>query len=190
MSEDGQPADEPGQDELIAAFAALGGKLTKGELEQLLGSEEYYSPLVRLATLLLDGNAAVAEDVARDSLAALQQAWSRLADPGQARVYLYQAVVNRSRSVLRHRVIDGRVRPKAAPDEPGAAQAAAGSRDREPWVLAVRVLPVRQREAVVLQSYLGLSGMQAAEVMGISIGAARSHLARGLSSLRHEPGPE
>ena len=42
----------------------------------------------------------------------------------------------------------------------------------------------------MLQSYLGLSGMQAAEVMGISIGAARSHLARGLSSLRHEPGPE
>jgi hypothetical protein len=63
MSEDGQPADERGQDELIAAFAALGGKLTKGELVQLLGSEEYHSILVRLATLLLDGDAAVAEEV-------------------------------------------------------------------------------------------------------------------------------
>jgi DNA-directed RNA polymerase specialized sigma24 family protein len=41
----------------------------------------------------------------------------------------------------------------------------------------------------VLHDYLGLSGMQAAEVMGISAGAASSHLARGLSSLRRLPGP-
>jgi Acetyltransferase (GNAT) domain len=44
--------------------------------------------------------------------------------------------------------------------------------------------------AVVLHSYMGLSEWQASEVMCISIGAVRSHLARGMSSLRRLPGPE
>jgi DNA-directed RNA polymerase specialized sigma24 family protein len=39
----------------------------------------------------------------------------------------------------------------------------------------------------VLHSYLGLPAERAAEVMSISTGAARSHLARGMSSLRHRP---
>jgi hypothetical protein len=76
MSENERPEEERGQDELIAAFAALGGRLTADELMRLLGSEEYYSALVRLATLLLDGDTALAEDVTRDSLAALQRGWS------------------------------------------------------------------------------------------------------------------
>jgi hypothetical protein len=37
MSEDERPGDEHGQDELIAAFAALGGRLTGEEFMRLLG---------------------------------------------------------------------------------------------------------------------------------------------------------
>jgi DNA-directed RNA polymerase specialized sigma24 family protein len=70
----------------------------------------------------------------------------------------------------------------------GAGSPAAGGLDREPWVCALRAVPYRQREAVVLRHYPGLSGEQAAEAMGISAGAARSHLARRMSSLRR-PGP-
>ncbi len=81
--EDERPGDDQGRDELIAAFTALGGPLTGDELMRLLGSYEYYGALVRLAALLLDGDTA-AEDVARDSLAALQHAWSRLGDPAKA----------------------------------------------------------------------------------------------------------
>ena len=55
---------------------------------------------------------------------------------------------------------------------------------------ALGALPVRQREAVVLRTRLGLSRRQAAEVMGVSVGAVSSHLARGMSSLRHPPQPE
>jgi hypothetical protein len=98
MSEDERPGDEHGQEELIAGFAALGGRLTGDELMRLFGSARYYRTLVQLAELLLDGDTAAAEDVARDSLAALQQARSRLVDPEKARLYLLQAVVNRARS--------------------------------------------------------------------------------------------
>ena len=42
----------------------------------------------------------------------------------------------------------------------------------------------------MLRNYIGLSEAQAAEAMNISTGAVRSHLARGMSSLRRLPGPE
>jgi len=50
VSEDERPGDEHGQDELIAAFAALGGRLTAGELMRLLKAGEFSDALVRLAT--------------------------------------------------------------------------------------------------------------------------------------------
>jgi DNA-directed RNA polymerase specialized sigma24 family protein len=159
--------------------------VNRSRFVRLLGSDdEYYGALVRLATLLLDGDAAAAEDVIRDALAALQDAWGRLGDPDGARVYLRQAVVNRSRSVRRHWAIQGHGTPSAGPGAP-----AAGYVNRDPWACALRALPDRQREAVVLRTYLSLSEKQAAEAMGISAGAVRSHLARGVSSLQRPAGP-
>ena len=49
---------------------------------------------------------------------------------------------------------------------------------------ALRRLPLRQREALVLRYYLDLSEAQIASAMGISRGAVKSHTARGMSSLR------
>jgi len=40
MTEDERPEDDHGHDELIAAFAALGGRLTGDELRRLVGSGE------------------------------------------------------------------------------------------------------------------------------------------------------
>jgi RNA polymerase sigma factor (sigma-70 family) len=164
--------------------------VNRSRFVRLLGSDDaYYGALVRLATLLLDGDAAAAEDVIRDALTALQDARGRLGDPERARVYLRQAVVNRSRSVRRHWAIQGHGTPTVRPGAPAAGHAAAGYVNREPWACALRVLPDRQREAVVLRTYLSLSEKQAAEAMGISAGAVRSHLARGVSSLQRPTGP-
>ena len=54
---------------------------------------------------------------------------------------------------------------------------------------ALRALPDRQLEAVVLRHYMGLSEQQAAAAMGISTGAARAHLASGTASLPRLPRP-
>ncbi|MGO8982820.1 MAG: sigma factor-like helix-turn-helix DNA-binding protein [Streptosporangiaceae bacterium] len=51
-------------------------------------------------------------------------------------------------------------------------------------VSAVRGLPRRQREALVLRHYLSLPDGQIAAVMGISRSAVRVHSARGLAALR------
>jgi DNA-directed RNA polymerase specialized sigma24 family protein len=187
MSQDERPGEERGQEELIAAFAALGGPLTDAEFMRLLGSDEYCGVMVRLAALLLDGDTAAARAVVRDSLAAVQAARGRLGDREQARVYMCRAVVDRSRSVHWHRAAQSHHAPQAAPGVPGAAHAGIGYLDQEPPVSALRALPYRQREAVVLRHHMGLSERQTAQVMGISIGAARSHLARGMSLLERPP---
>ena len=49
---------------------------------------------------------------------------------------------------------------------------------------AVRALPTRQREALVLRYYADLSEAEIAEAMGVSQGAVKSHTSRGLAALR------
>jgi RNA polymerase sigma factor (sigma-70 family) len=51
---------------------------------------------------------------------------------------------------------------------------------------AVRMLPPRQREALVLRYYLDLPEAETAQVMGVSTGAVKSHTARALAALRRE----
>jgi DNA-directed RNA polymerase specialized sigma24 family protein len=189
MSQDERPGEERGQEELIAAFAALGGPLTDAEFLRLLGSDEYCGRMVRLAALLLDGDTAAAHAVVRDSLAAAQAARGRLGDREQARVYMCRAVVDRSRSVHWHRAAQSHDAPHAAPRVPGATHAGIGYRDQDPdpQISALRALPYRQREAVVLRHHMGLSERQTAQAMSISIGAARSHLAHGMSLLERPP---
>jgi hypothetical protein len=91
-----EPPGEDGQEGLYAAFAALGGPLTRDEFMQvprdtfmrLLGFPVNLASLVRQASLLLGGVIAAAEAVVRDSFAALRDAWSRLGDLARARLYL------------------------------------------------------------------------------------------------------
>jgi RNA polymerase sigma factor (sigma-70 family) len=63
-----------------------------------------------------------------------------------------------------------------------------GYRDEQALSCALHALPERQRQAVVLRKYTGLSEQQAAKEMRISNGAVRSHLARGMLTLRHPAG--
>jgi RNA polymerase sigma factor (sigma-70 family) len=51
-------------------------------------------------------------------------------------------------------------------------------------VTALRTLPARQREALVLRFYGDLSEAQIAATMGISKGAVKSHTARAMTALR------
>jgi RNA polymerase sigma factor (sigma-70 family) len=51
-------------------------------------------------------------------------------------------------------------------------------------IAALRNLPGRQREAIVLRYYADLSEAEVAAAMGISCGAVKSHTARAMSALR------
>jgi RNA polymerase sigma-70 factor (sigma-E family) len=149
----------------------------------------HYRSLVRLATLLLH-DIATAEEVVQDSFVALHAGLHRLRDSEKALSYLRAAVVNRARSVLRHRVVVDRNPPKPIPDMPSAELGALVLLERSSVVAALRSLPDRQREVVVLRFYGDLSEAQIAAAMGITRGAVKSHTARAMAALRSvlEPG--
>jgi RNA polymerase sigma-70 factor (sigma-E family) len=143
---------------------------------------QHYRPLVRLAALLVR-DTATAEDVVHDAFIALRGGWQRLGDADRALAYLRQAVVNRSRSVLRHRTVPGG-NPQQVPPDPPGEQGPPGLLDQPAARAALRNLPGRQREAIMLRYYSGLSEQEIAAAMRISRGAVKSHTARGLAALR------
>lgn len=143
----------------------------------------HYRSLVRLAALLVR-DLGTAEEVVQDSFVAMHGGWRRLRDSEKALSYLRQSVVNRSRSVLRHRVVVDRNAPKPAPDMPSAEHGAIALLERSAVIAALRNLPARQREALVLRFYADMSEAQIAAAMQISKGAVKSHTARAMATLR------
>src|SRR6516225_3426966 len=143
----------------------------------------HYRALVRLAALLVR-DTPTAEEVVQDSFVAMHGGWQRLRDAEKALAYLRQAVVNRSRSVLRHRTVVDKNLQKAPPDMPSAEHGAFVLLERSAVIAALRELPGRQREAIVLRYYADLSEAEIAAAMRISRGAVKSHTARGMAALR------
>jgi len=144
---------------------------------------EHYRALVRLAAMLVR-DTQTAEEVVQDAFVAMHGGWQRLRDNDKALAYLRQAVVNRSRSVLRHRTVIDKNMQKAPPDMPSAEHGALVLLERHAVIAALRALPERQREAIVLRYYADLSEAEIAASMGISRGAVKSHTSRGMTALR------
>ena len=142
----------------------------------------HYGSLVRLAALLVHDKA-TAEEVVQDSFVAMHSVWRKLRNSDKALPYLRRTVVNRSRSVLRHRVVVDRNPPMPPPDMPSAEQGAIALLERSAVIAALRALSPRQREALVLRYYGDLSEAQIASTMEISTGAVKSHIARAMSAL-------
>jgi RNA polymerase sigma-70 factor (sigma-E family) len=143
----------------------------------------HYPALVRLAAMLVR-DTPTAEEVVQDAFIAMHDAWDRLRDTEKALAYMRQAVVNRSRSVLRHRLVVEKNLQKPPPDMPSAEAGALTLLERSAVVAALRDLPGRQREAIVLRYYADLSEAEIAAAMHISRGAVKSHTSRGMAALR------
>jgi RNA polymerase sigma-70 factor (sigma-E family) len=143
----------------------------------------HYRGLVRLAALLLHDIPA-AEEVVQDAFVAMHGKWRRLREPDRALAYLRQTVVNRSRSALRHQQVVERHPPQPPPDMPSAEHHALEGLEHDRIMAALRQLPQRQREVLVLRYYADLSEAQIAETLAISRGAVKSHASRGMSALR------
>jgi len=149
----------------------------------------HYRRLVGAAWMLVR-DVPTAEEVVQDAFVSMNDAWQRLRDAENALAYVRQAVVNRSRSVLRHQMVIEKYLEVAPPDMPSAEQGAFVSLDRDAVVAALQGLSARQREAIVLRYYADLSEAEIARAMGISRGAVKSHTARGMAALRTALEPE
>jgi RNA polymerase sigma-70 factor (sigma-E family) len=171
------------------AGSAWARSATQADLALTEIYETEYRSLVRMSTMLL-GDIGSAEEVVQDCFIAMHAAWYGLREADKALHYLRRSVVNRSRSVLRHRIVVDRHTPKHEPDMPSAEQAAITQLERSAVISALGTLPVRQREALVLKFFMDLSEEQVASVMNISRGAVKSHTARGKAALRSVLEPE
>jgi RNA polymerase sigma-70 factor (sigma-E family) len=145
--------------------------------------QSHYAALVREAALLV-GDVATAEDVVQDCFIALHRAWWRVRDTSAALFYLRRSVINRSRSVLRRRAVADRHPPLAEPPLPSAEDSALAVVALSSVRAALRALPVRQREVLVLRYYADLPETQIAAVMGVSRGSVKAHAARARDALR------
>lgn len=141
--------------------------------------------LLRLASFLVDDRA-VAEELVQDAFAALCQRWSSLASQSAAPAYLRSTVVNGARSARRRQGIVRRHLRAAEPDTaPPADFAMMLAEDHREVVTALRRLPRRQREVLVLRYWANLDEAEIAETLGISRGTVKSTVSRALDALEN-----
>ncbi len=128
----------------------------------------------------------IAEDVVQD---AMVRAWSQAGafDPRRAhfRTWLYRIVVNLCIDQRR------RVRPERMPEDFDPVDPAAGPHEimeagqrYAALASALEDLPIRQRAALTLVYDEGMSGVEAARVLGVSAKAVERLLARARAYLR------
>jgi RNA polymerase sigma-70 factor (ECF subfamily) len=149
-------------------------------------AERLVPRLLAVATRMLGGDRAEAEDVAQETMLRLWRqapAWQE----GGARVstWAYRVAANLAVDRLRRR---GRAQALDAADDPPDGAAPVWQRMAEAERLAaldaaLAALPERQRQAVVLRHIEGLSNPEIAEIMEVGVEAVESLTARGKRAL-------
>ena len=144
--------------------------------------------LVRLARFFVDDRAA-AEDLVQEAFIRLARSLHRIRDPVAATAYLRAIVLNLARDHNRRGLMSLRHRPPAEP-EPVSVEDQVGGRDEaRRLVAALRELPPRQRDCLVLHYYLELPVAEVAGTLGLSANSVKTHLKRGLRALEARLGP-
>ncbi len=139
--------------------------------------------LLRLAVFLV-GDRAIAEELVQDAFAALHQRSGSLTDKSAAPSYLRTTVVNGARSAQRRQGIVRRYLRVAEPDaSPPADFALLLAEEHREVVTALRRLPRRQREVLVLRYWANLDEAEISRTLRISRGTVKSTASRALDAL-------
>lgn len=144
----------------------------------------YYQPVFRLVWRMTGGKAE-AEDIAQEAFLKLWQNPQQVREAGALKGWLMRvasnAVIDRSRKP-RHGDLDAVPElsdPMARPDAPLDREQAQKLVDAR-----LAALPERQRQALAMVYFEGMSNIETAAVMDISIEAVESLLARARRSLK------
>jgi RNA polymerase sigma-70 factor (sigma-E family) len=170
------------QDDPVAAGAARPEDDARADAGQAVTAlyRSHALGLTRLAFIML-GDRQAAEDVVQEAFCGLYRAWNRLPDHGNVHGYLRVSVLNGCRSALRRAK---RIpRPLAVPAVASAEAEALAGEEQRATVAALRRLPPRQREALVLRYFADLPEYETALAMGVSRGTVKSTTARALAAL-------
>ena len=150
----------------------------------------HYDRLCRLAFLLV-GDTAGAEDIVQEAFLRTFSGWRRIRDPERAHAYLTRAVVNLCHSRHRRRAVEDRGNGAVHRRDEQYVQDYGGPATTAIVVFdAIRLLPTRQRTAVLLRYYADLSEAEMAQAMGCAPGTVKSQLAKARSALSRTLGDE
>jgi RNA polymerase sigma-70 factor (sigma-E family) len=139
--------------------------------------------LFQLARWFVDDRTA-AEDLVQEAFLRLARNHHRIDDQDRAAAYVRSIVINLARDHNRRGLVSLRHRLPAVPDDRSAEDHAAADESRREVIEALRGLPRRQRDCVVLRYYLELSIGDIAGTLGLSPNSVKTHLQRGLRSLK------
>jgi RNA polymerase sigma-70 factor, ECF subfamily len=162
------------------------------------GDHEAFSALARASFSRLYGAAKLIlrdQDLAQDAVQeALVLAWKHvraIRDPEAWDAWVYRLTVRAcyrlARTSKRRNLVELHVEPDT---EPAGRDFTAPLADRDWLGRELGRLPVDQRAVMVLHFYLGLPLTEAANVLDIPVGTAKSRLHRGLETLRNALGED
>jgi RNA polymerase sigma-70 factor (ECF subfamily) len=151
----------------------------RGEGDFEAAYRELFPRAATLAYRLL-GERAAAEDVAAEALARAYAHWRKVSALPHRDGWVLRVASNLAIDAVRRRP------PVAAIQDP--LDSAEAATVRLALVAALRSLPRRQRQAVVLRYLSGLPEHEVATALGISTSTASTHLRRGLVALRRHLG--
>lgn len=139
--------------------------------------------LLRFATVLT-GQLWLAEDVVSDVLGRAFERWDRIGSLAEPHAYVRRMVVNEHLSWRRRLA---RTAPRADVEplfEGHVGDGADELAERDAMIARLARLPRRQRAAVVLRYYAGLSDPDIAAQLGCREPTVRSQISRALATLR------
>jgi RNA polymerase sigma-70 factor (sigma-E family) len=146
------------------------------------------APALLRTAFLLCGDRGTAEDLVQATLLRVFRRWHQVRESPQA--YAHKTLVNLSRD--RRRGL--RRRPPEAQDHERPDEATSdeveGLLERDAVAAAVRCLPRRQREVLVLRFFLDLSVADTAAALGMREGTVKGYTARALARMRELISPE
>src|SRR5687767_4119795 len=136
---------------------------------------------LRRVGFLLTGDWDQGEELAQEAMARTYAVWSRVRGYDRPAAFARKVLVNRHRSLLRRAMVEARHLVASRTDD--RQQPDFAGDDLVLWQ-ALRRLPPRQREAIVLRYYLDLPEAEVARLLGVPAGTVKSWTHRGLARLR------
>ena len=135
---------------------------------------------------LYTGDGYVAEELAQEALARAWRDWKRVHKMEHPEAWTFSVGFNLARTLWRRKAAEGKARDRLTkdpiPDEDIA--------DRETVRAALKELPPRQRQAIILRYYLGFSYSEMATTMDCPGATARSYVRRALQRMRVSIDPD
>jgi RNA polymerase sigma-70 factor (sigma-E family) len=142
------------------------------------------SSLVRLTRLFVDDRNA-AEDLVQEAFIRLARSAHRIEDAAKAPAYLRSIVLNLARDHNRRGLVSLR-HHLPADDQASVEDGITLREDQQRVIDALRELPHRQRDCLVLRYYDELGIDDIASTLGISRNSVKTHLGRGLDALERK----